>query len=236
MTSNEVTLTLEKRTVIGKKVARLRADGQVPGVIYGHSMKATPVQGPLLAVQKAIRLAGKNHPVHLTIDGKKKLALIKDVALDPVHFTIQNVTFHAVKQNETVTAEVPVRLVGAGESPAERAGLVVLQAVTALEVSSRPAAIPEALEVSIENLAEAGQKLTVADITLPEGVELAADPELAIATVYEPGALQRANDSLAGDGEDAADVAAENGEDTPQDTQAAEDQPGGKQQNQPAKD
>jgi large subunit ribosomal protein L25 len=141
-----------------------------------------------------------------------------------------------VKQNETITTEVPVILTGEGESAAERAGLVVLQAVEKIEVKAIPANLPESIEMSIIDLATTDDKLTIADIILPKGVEFAdheQDTDLVIANVYEPSALQAANEAAGGDAVDEADVVAENGEDTPQEGQAEESKPGGKNQDEP---
>jgi large subunit ribosomal protein L25 len=185
---------------------------------------------------KVARLAGKHTPVHLTIDGKKKLAIIKSIDIDPVKHYVRHVAFHTIKQNETITTEVPVILTGEGESAAERAGLVVLQAIEKLEVKAIPANLPESIEMSIAGLATTDDKLTVSDITLPKGVEFAdaeQDLDLVIANVYEPSALQAANDAVGGDAEDESEVEAENGADTPQDSQAEETKPGGKNQDEP---
>ena len=230
MANDAVSLTLKKREVIGKKVTQLRADGTVPGVVYGHGIEALAVQAPMLDMQRVIRKAGKHHPIQLDVDGKKRTAIIKSISLNPLNFDIQHVAFHAVKQHEKVTTNVPVHLIGKGESPAERAGLVILQALEQLEIQATTAHIPDALEVSIMNLSEPSQKVTVADVAPVDGVEIMADPELAVATVYEPGALQRANETAGGDAVEPANVDAENGADTAQDTQAAEDKSGGKKQ------
>lgn len=72
---------------------------------------------------------------------------------------------------------------------AEKAGLVVLQAIEHIEIKAKPADLPESLELSIAELATDEDKLTVADLKLPEGVEFAdvdQDAELVIANVYEP--------------------------------------------------
>lgn len=233
---NDISLKLDKRSVTGKKVARLRQDGLVPSVVYGG--KAEPVATQSLSVEtaKVVQAAGKHSPVHLTLDGKKKLAIIKSIERDPVKHEVRHVAFHTIKQNEIITTEVSIVLSGQGESEAEKAGLVVLQALEKVEVKAKPAALPEALTLSIAGLATTDDKLTLADIVLPEGVEFAdaeQDMELVIANVYEPAALQAANDLAGGDAEDESEVTAENGADTPQDTQEEETRPGGKGQDEP---
>jgi large subunit ribosomal protein L25 len=233
---HEIKLNLETRTAAGKKVAQLRQDGIIPSVVYGGNDEPISTQSAVVATAKVVRDAGKHTPVHLTIDGKKKLAIIKDVEIDPVKHGILHVAFHAIKQSDVITTEVPIVLVGQGESEAEKAGLIVLQAIEHLEIKAKPAALPEALEISIAHLVSDEDKITVADITLPEGVEYAdveQDLELVVANVYEPAALEAANEAAAGDATIDDDVESENGADTPQDTQAEETKPGGKLQDEP---
>ena len=235
---DKINLKLDVREQQGKKVARLRNEGIVPGVMYGHGFDPILVQAEYNVMEKVVREAGKHTPVHVTIDGKKKITLIKDIDRNPVHAQLRHVSFHAVKANEVVHAEVPIHLVGEGESEAEKAGLIVLQAIEVVEIKAKPADLPEALEVSIVSLATVEDKITLADITRPEGVEYAdidQDLDLVVANVYEPAALEAANEAAAGDAEDssATDVEAEHGADTPQDTQAEESRPGGKLQDEP---
>ncbi|MDB5165785.1 MAG: ribosomal protein [Candidatus Saccharibacteria bacterium] len=233
---NEISLKLDARTVAGKKVAKLRQDGFVPSVVYGGQSVPMSTQSPMVETLKVAHAAGKHTPVHLTIDGKKKLAIIKDIDIDPVRHELRHVAFHTINQNDVITTEVPVILVGQGESEAEKVGLVVLQAIEHLEVKAKPADLPESIELSIAHLVSTDDKITVGDIKLPTGVEFAdmeQDLDLVIANVYEPSALQAANDAAGGDAEDEAEVEAENGSDTPQDTQAEESKPGGKLQAEP---
>lgn len=235
---NDITLKLDKREVTGKKVTELRREGLVPGTMYGASIEPINTQSDLVATAKVAEAAGKHTPVSLTIDGKKQLAIIKSIDRDPVKRQVRHISFHAVKQNDVITTGVPIHLVGLGESEAEKAGLVVLQALDQVEIKAKPADLPEALELSITNLVTDEDKLTLADITLPAGVEYAdieQDLELVVANVYEPSALQAANDAAGGDAvdDDPQAVEAENGSDTPQDTQAEETRPGGKAQDEP---
>lgn len=202
--SSDITLTLEQRALTGKQLRKLRAQGLVPSVVYGGQATPLSTQSAFVETTKVAYAAGRHTPVHLTIDGKKKLAIIKAIDIDPVKHVVRHVAFHSIKQNETITTEVPVVLVGQGESAAEKAGLIVLQAIEKLEIKARPANLPESLELSIVELESADDKLTVADIVLPEGVEFAdleQDTDLVIANVYEPSALQSANEAAGGDAE-----------------------------------
>lgn len=216
-----ITLNVVKRELQGKKVKQLRKQGLVPGVVYGAGMEPVAVQAEAGEVLRVVNAAGKHSPVMLT-GAKKRIAMIKDVDFDPTkHGIVRHVSFHAVNADEPVEAEVPIHLVGEGESAAERAGLIVLQSLDKLEIKALPMDLPDKLEVSIIALTAAGDRLTVKDITLPKGVEVVehddgrADVEdeeaekqtvfdLVVATVYEPGALQAANEAAAGDAETAS--------------------------------
>lgn len=245
---DKVTLKLEERTVHGKKVSSLRREGLVPAVVYGPGIEPISVQVANNVLAKAYAQAGKHAPVHLTIGSKKKIAMIKDIDHDPVKRSIKHVSFHAVKASDPVTAEVPIQLVGEGESEAEKAGLIVLQALDKIEVKALPMDLPDAVEVSIVHLKEAGEKVTLADAKLPEGVEFAMHDDghhdnedeekpsitdLMVASVWEPAAMQAANESTGGDAQDEASVESEHGEDTDQESQAEESRPGGKGQDEP---
>lgn len=235
--SHDFSLKLDPRTASGKKVTALRRRGIVPSVVYGGKSDPINTQSGIVETTKITNLAGKHSPVNLTIDGKKKLAIIKSIDVDPVKHQIRHVAFHTINVNEVITTTVPIHLVGSGESAAEKAGLIVLQALEHVDVKAKPGDLPEALELSITNLATTDDKLTLADIKLPDGVEFAdaeQDFELVIANVYEPSALQAANDAAGGDAEDDVEsVEAENGGDTPQNTQSEETRPGGKLQDEP---
>ena len=227
---DKITLKVENRDVHGKKVKNLRKQGITPGVVYGPGMEPAAVQADSGELMRVVREAGKHTPVMLS-GAKKRIAMIKDVDYDAIkHGVVRHVSFHAVKADEPVEAEVPIKLIGEGESVAERAGLIILQSLEKLEVKALPMELPEALEVSIVELAEAGDRVAVADIKLPEGVEIVEKDDgrreydedeeekptifdLVIATVYEPSALQAANEAAAGDAESAdADSVAVEGE------------------------
>ncbi len=245
---DKLTLKLDERAVQGKKVAKLRKEGLIPAVVYGPGIDPISVQVEDGVFSRLYRKAGTYTPVHLTIGSKKKIAMIKDVDRDPVRGSVRHVSFHAVNANESVVAEVPIHLIGEGESEAEKNGLIILQALDKIEVKALPMDLPEAIEISTVNLKEAGDKVTLGDAKLDEGVEFVehesghgdvADEDrqhvsdLMVASVWEPAALQAQNEAAAGDATDESEVEAENGQDTDQGSQAPESMPGGKGQDEP---
>lgn len=233
---HDISLKLTKREAHGKRVALLRQEGFIPSVVYGGHDEPVSTQSANVETSKVVRDAGKHTPVHLTIDGKKKLAIIKSIDFDPVKHRVTHISFHAIKQNDVITTEVPIILTGQGESDAEKAGLIVLQAIESVEIKAKPADLPESFELSIAHLASDEDKITLHDITLPEGVEYAdveQDLDLVVANVYEPAALEAANEATAGDAVDEAEVEAENGSEDLEGTQDPETKPGGKLQDEP---
>ena len=234
----KITLNITKREVFGKKVRALRRQGITPGVVYGFGMEAMPIQAEAREVLRVYRAAGKHAPVQLA-GSKRRIAMIKNVELNPIKSEIiRHISFHAVRTDEPVVAEIPIRLSGVGGSEAERAGLVVLQSLEKIEVKALPMDLPEALEVSISGLVKKGDRVTVGDIVLPAGVELiehddgregTADDDvtvkdLVIASVYEPGALAAANEAAAGEAEsaDAEQVEVASGNDGTEDEKTSE--------------
>jgi large subunit ribosomal protein L25 len=222
---DKITLKVSEREVHGKKVKQLRHDGVVPGVVYGPGMDPVAIQVDQVLMGKVYAAAGKHAPVHITIGDKKRIAMIKDVKVDNVKRRINHVSFHAVRQNKPVEAEVPIRLVGEGESEAERSGLIVLQTLESLQVKALPMDLPDALEVSIVHLKEAGERVLVSDIKVADNVEIVDNDDghheedeesnsvmdQVVASVWEPSALQAANEATGGDAEDESEVEAEQG-------------------------
>ena len=239
MGDNKITLKVAERTVFGKKVRSLRQNGIVPIVVYGPGMEPKAVQAEYNELNKILKIAGKHTPVYITLDDKKRIAMVKEISIDPAKNRINHVAFHAVRQNKPIEAEVPIRLVGEGESEAEKAGLIILQNIDSIEVRALPLEMPDALEINITQLKEAGEKVLIGDIKLPENVEIVErddgredsndDEErpsildLQVASVWEPGALQAANDAAAGKADDeAGEVEAENGNSMTTDSEVKE--------------
>jgi large subunit ribosomal protein L25 len=212
MPHDSISLALEPRTVTGKAVKHLRRAGQVPAVIHDHGKDSLHVQGSYVTMLKVWRQAGKHHPIELTAGDQSFVALIKTAEFDPKKHLLTHVVFNAVDKNQKVEAEIPVRPrydEGNESSPAERSGLIVLAQLETVQVRAIATNLPDFLDYDAEKLVEIGDHVSVADLTIPTGVELETEPEHTIATVYEPSALAAANDAVGGEAEEEAEPEAE---------------------------
>lgn len=185
-------LDLQKRTVQGKKLKKLRQKGQIPSVVYG---KDEPVMtmSEYNPTEKALLEAGYHSPIELLIEGKPQLAIAKSIEVEPVSRRIINVEFQAVSADAVVEATTPIKIVGFDQSPAAKAHLTILPVLEEISVKAKPSDLPQELTVDASKLANAEDKITLADLQLPSKVEF-ADKELApttvIANVYEAKAAE----------------------------------------------
>ena len=218
----EYKLTLEKREVTGKKLKALRAKGMIPSVVYGGK---TPVllASEYVATEKVLEKAGYHSPIDLDMAVKKHLAIFKDVAIDPVSRKILNVVFQSISAREVVEATTPIVIVNFEDSEASKTFHFALnQAMEEIDVKAKPADLPKELEIDASGMKEVDDKLTIADIVLPEGVEFAdkeLDKEQVIASLYDPAA-----EAAAREAEEKAEAEAEATEATePTETPVAEE-------------
>jgi large subunit ribosomal protein L25 len=204
---SEDKLSLAKRELTGKKVKSLREQGIVPSVVFGGEGDPIMTQSAYNETEKVLLSAGYHSPVDLDIAGKKQMALVKTVHLDPVKRTILNVEFQAISANEVVEATTPIEIINFETSDANKAHLTLSQVMEEIEVKAKPADLPESIVVDASGLKTVEDSIKIADLVLPKGVELAdkeLDPELAIANVYDP-----AEEAAEREAEAEADKAAE---------------------------
>ncbi|MDQ3986215.1 MAG: 50S ribosomal protein L25/general stress protein Ctc [Actinomycetota bacterium] len=181
----EVKLQAVKREVTGKGAARkARAEGKVPGVIYGQGMDPVAVEVERRALINAFHTdAGTNVLLKIKLDGKETTALARDLQRDPVRGTLLHADFVKIDLKQEVQVEVPVHLVG--EAAGVKEGGVLEQPLFSLQVKCLPTDVPEAVEAHITALT-IGDSLKVADL-VPDGkYEILTDPEATVASVAAP--------------------------------------------------
>jgi large subunit ribosomal protein L25 len=203
--SEDTKVHAEVREQFGKGFARrLRAAGKIPAVIYGHGTE--PVHVALPGHQVALIIRRANALLELDIDGKDQLALVKDVQKDPVRQIIEHIDLLVVKKGEKIQVDVPVIVTGE-----PFAGTVANLDATSIAVEVEATHIPEHVEVSVEGLEE-GVQITAADVKLPKGATLLADPETLVVAIYVPteeAEPETEEETEAAEGEAAAEAPAE---------------------------
>jgi large subunit ribosomal protein L25 len=162
---------------------RLRREGSIPAVIYGHGV------GPIAVAVNAkdFRSAvsgdqGLNSLITLDANGTTYTVLARELQRHPVRGTVSHIDFQVVDPKQVVLAEVPLHLVGDAVE-VRHADWEVDQQMFSLEVSARPDQIPTYLEVDISNLT-AGATIRVSDLNLPTGVTVPGDPSAAVVATH----------------------------------------------------
>ena len=212
---SEVKISAEVRTEFGKGGARrTRRAGLVPAVLYGHGEKPRHIALPAREFAAAIRHGGMTQAFAIEIsDGSSALALPKAIQRDPVRDTFEHVDLLIVRRGEKVTVDIPVLLTG---EPAKNT--LVMTEHDRLSVLAEALRLPDNIEVSIDGL-EAGAKVTASEVKLPNGVELAADPDTTIVVIT---AAPTEEQMAAAGGEAPAEAAEEETAEAPAEAATAE--------------
>ncbi len=204
MAKQKHVLNVVTRTGLGKgAVKRLRAEGNVPAVIYGHGQPAKTLY--FSAAEWEVLQKYELNLLSLKEGDNEMLALIKEVQNDFIRGKVKHVDFLEVNRNEKIRASVSVH--AGHEAPAGAAqGGMLEQDIHELEVECLPDALPETLEVSVAALG-LGEALHVSQIPMPEGVRILNDPELVVFHVVDPSTIveEEPEAAPAAEGEEAAE-------------------------------
>jgi large subunit ribosomal protein L25 len=162
--ADRIKVDLESRTVIGKKVAKLRRQGILPATVYGKGVGPYSVQMSANAFSEIYRKAGRTTLIDLNIPGETSVsAFIHMLQRHPVTRQVIHVDFRAVDLRTNVTVAVPVHIVGT--SPLVALGDAVLnQALASLEVTALPAELPSHIDVDISGLDSLDKTIHVRDL------------------------------------------------------------------------
>lgn len=173
----EVTLTVSTGRKLGSRPSnRLRAEGEIPAVVYGLGTEPVPVAVKWVELRNALSTdAGLNALLDLEMDGESRLAIVKDIQRHPVRHTVHHVDFSLIDRETELSVEVPIIVEGEALSVTRENGLVD-QILFNLTVWARPEHIPNEFTVDISDLT-IGDAIRIADLALPEGVTTDVDPE-----------------------------------------------------------
>lgn len=167
------TITADRRDTVGTKAMRaLRADGRIPGVMYGRKQDNVNLTLDAITIHKIVDEASL--VVELDIAGEKTHVLLRGIERDHLGDQIQHVDFLRIDLADKVRVSVPLTFVGTAKG-ATRGGLLQIQ--KGLIPTNCPAnAIPKGIEIEVTNL-DIGDSLYFKDVPLPDGAELIANPK-----------------------------------------------------------
>jgi large subunit ribosomal protein L25 len=178
MTTEAITLELEPREALGKKVRRLRRGGTTPVHLYGSGVDSRSLQCESAKLIRTLARAGANTPVTLSVrgEGLAQLAFVREVQWHPVRGELLHVDFLAVRTDRPVSAQVPVVLKGESPGAVQVSGSVVLQ-LRSLDLEALPLLIPHEIELDLARLTEPDSVIKAGEVALPAEVTLLNDPE-----------------------------------------------------------
>jgi len=179
---SRVELAAKKRSVFGSKVKRLRREGWVPGVMYGHGFESVSLKFDKYELRGVLSQVGGSQLVNINVEGAEEpeFALLREVQRDVISNDLLHVDFYRVMMTQTITTEIP--LLNRGESPvAEQKEGILLFGIAEIEVECLPGDLVDALEVDLAELTEVGQAIHVEDLAVPPGIDVLTDPDEMIA-------------------------------------------------------
>ena len=177
-------LKVELRTKTGKNISRqLRAQGLIPGVVYGKGVEPTPVTvNPKELETVTAGEGGRNALITLAGAGalNGETVIVADTLLDAIKGNVRHVDLHKINLAEKVRVKVGVNLVG---TPAGvKDGGLLDFAMHAMEIECLPNQIPEHIDVDVTALT-IGHSIHVGDVTVPAGIKVLEDPKASIISI-----------------------------------------------------
>ncbi len=181
-------LSVEVRNDTGKGLARrLRREGRVPAVLYGHGKATVSLDLDARALEDLLKTSHAGLNTLIDLEGDKEIngrvVLVKELQRHPVAGTLVHADFFEIDTTELIHVSVPIRL--EGSSAGVQLGGVLEHTMREIELACLPTAIPDSIEVDVSHL-EIDEAVHVSDLVLPEGVETSLDPSLSVAHVAVP--------------------------------------------------
>lgn len=186
--STNATLKADKRTESGKGIARkLRAAGQIPGVVYGQGDEGLLLTLDALETTNLFNhISVENTIVNLEVGGEKEpiSTLVREVQVHPFRPQILHVDFYTIQKGVELEVNVPLHLHGTAKGVKQEGG-VLQQLFHDLAVRTIPSKIPEELTYDVSEM-EINDQVLVKDLEFPEGVSVDLDPETVLVVLNPP--------------------------------------------------
>ena len=184
--ANQVSLEVHSRQEAGKGAARkLRREGKIPAVIYGHGREPEALVVDTMAFAKTLAAVSGATIIDVTVDGRAPVkALIREIQRNPIRpADVIHLDLYEIQADEKITVKVPVHLVGTPDG-VRNSGGILDQSLRELEIEVYPADIPPHIDVDVTVLT-IGHSIYVRDVSLDK-VKILNDPNIPICSVVAP--------------------------------------------------
>ncbi|MBB84056.1 MAG: 50S ribosomal protein L25 [Deltaproteobacteria bacterium] len=203
----DVSFAVEARDTRGKGAAReLRRNGMVPAVVYGGGREATAIQIDSAKFERMLETSHAGVNTLIDLEGSEaggKTVIAKELQREAVRGKLIHVDFYEVDLSTKIEVSVPIRLTGTPEGVV--LGGVLDQQMRDVTLMCLPNTIPDSVDIDVSGM-ELGDSLHVSDLGVADGVDIATESELTVATVLIPRGLR---DSANADGDESGDEGAD---------------------------
>ena len=201
--SKEISLNAEIRPGAGKSsVKKIIAAGKIPSVIYGLGEDPINISLDKILLQKEINAGGfLTRIFSLNIDGKKNLAIPREVQFHPLSDQPIHVDFLRLAPDSKITLDIPTHFINEETSPGLKRGGVLNVNRRTVQLSCPANNIPEEIVFDLDGL-EIGDTIRISSVTLPDGVvPLITDRDFTVASVAAPTVVKEPETPVEGEGE-----------------------------------
>lgn len=182
----QIILQAKTRKLLGKKVKTLRAQKQIPAVLYGQNFNSTALSLDKSEFFRVLKQAGEATLVDLDVEGSAKhKILIRDIQRDPVRDEILHIDLYKVNMNKEIQTEIPLHFIGISPAVEEKEGNFITNKDT-IKVECLPDKLVSVIEVDISVLQTFEDLIHVKDLKTPEGIEVLEEPDDIVAQVTAP--------------------------------------------------
>jgi large subunit ribosomal protein L25 len=178
--AERISVAAESRTIVGKKAKQLRRNGFIPAVIYGQS-SIVHIQIENLLLRRVLRTAGSTNLIEVDIDGSdKRTVLAREIQAHPTRGDLIHIDFYEVNMKEKLIVDATLVAVGVAPPVADGLGSTPLM-LHSVQIECLPDNLISEIEVDLTKIETPDDVIYVSDLTVPEDVEILADPEEVVA-------------------------------------------------------
>ncbi len=178
------TIEAQIRTVKGRKVKKLRAEGFVPATLYGAGIDSLTIQLNYKEIEALFEEVGESSLVDIKIEKDVYPVLLRNPQYNIMDESLMHIDCYKVNLKEKITATVPIELIG--EAPGVKLGNSLIEVSNELEIEALPADLPEKFEIDISGLEEVDAMITAGDIKLSDKWELKSPADQVIVKLEAP--------------------------------------------------